>query len=106
MDRLARKFDDPLHFLHSLAARGFAVVFIEQHLMFAGEDVPVAILMFSVMAAETAFERTLIRERLREGSPWQSLEMYADYATDLRILKSSRTYADYWQLARSGPLAK
>jgi len=35
--------------------------------MFTGEDSPVATLMLSVMGAVAEFERTLIRERQREG---------------------------------------
>ena len=38
-----------------------------EHLVFTGEDAPVATLMLSVMGAVAEFERTLIRERQREG---------------------------------------
>lgn len=41
--------------------------FIKEQLVFAGEDSPMANLMLSVMGAFAEFERSLIRERQREG---------------------------------------
>ncbi len=67
MDRLARNLGDLLHLVQSLTARGVAVEFLNEHLVFTGEDSPVAMLMLSVMGAVAEFERTLIRERQREG---------------------------------------
>ena len=67
MDRLARNLGDLLHLVQSLTARGVAVEFLKEHLVFTGEDAPVAMLMLSVMGAVAEFERTLIRERQREG---------------------------------------
>ena len=66
MDRLARNLGDLLHLVQSLTARGVAVEFLQEHLVFTGEDAPVAMLMLSVMGAVAEFERTLIRERQRE----------------------------------------
>jgi DNA invertase Pin-like site-specific DNA recombinase len=43
------------------------VEFIKEHLVFTGEDSPMAQLMLSVMGAFAEFERSLIRERQREG---------------------------------------
>lgn len=68
MDRLARNLGDLLHLVQSLTARGVAVEFLKEHLVFTGEDAPVATLMLSVMGAVAEFERTLIRERQREGT--------------------------------------
>ena len=67
MDRLARNLSDLLHLVQSLTARGVAVEFLKEHLSFTGEDAPMATLMLSVMGAVAEFERTLIRERQREG---------------------------------------
>ena len=67
MDRLARNLGDLLHLVQSLNARGVAVEFLKERLTFTGEDAPVATLMLSVMGAVAEFERTLIRERQREG---------------------------------------
>jgi len=67
MDRLARNLSDLLHLVQSLTARGVAVEFLKGHLSFTGEDAPMATLMLSVMGAVAEFERTLIRERQREG---------------------------------------
>ena len=53
--------------MQSLTARGVADEFLKEHLVFTGEDAPVAMLMLSVMGAVAEFERTLIRERQREG---------------------------------------
>ncbi|MDQ1060407.1 DNA invertase Pin-like site-specific DNA recombinase [Arthrobacter globiformis] len=41
--------------------------FVKEHLLFTGEDSPMANLMLSVMGAFAEFERSLIRERQREG---------------------------------------
>jgi DNA invertase Pin-like site-specific DNA recombinase len=67
MDRLARNLGDLFHLAQSLTARGVAVEFLKGHLVFTSEDAPVATLMLSVMGAVAEFERTLIRERQREG---------------------------------------
>ena len=67
MDRLARNLSDLLHLVQSLTARGVVVEFLKERLVFTGEDSPVATLMLSVMGAVAEFERTLIRERQREG---------------------------------------
>jgi len=67
MDRLARNLGDLLHLVQSLTDRGVAIEFLKEHLAFNGEDAPMATLMLSVMGAVAEFERTLIRERQREG---------------------------------------
>ena len=43
------------------------VEFLKEHLVFTGEDSPLANLMLSVMGAFAEFERALIGERQREG---------------------------------------
>lgn len=67
MDRLARNLDDLRRLVHSLTGRGIRVEFVKEHLTFSGDDSPMANLLLSVMGAFGEFERSLIRERQREG---------------------------------------
>ena len=67
MDRLARNLDDLRRLVQSLTERGIRIEFVKEMLAFTGEDSPMANLMLSVMGAFAEFERTLIRERQREG---------------------------------------
>jgi DNA invertase Pin-like site-specific DNA recombinase len=67
MDRLARNLDDLRHIVQALTQRGVRVEFTKECLTFTGEDSPMANLMLSVMGAFAEFERSLIRERQREG---------------------------------------
>lgn len=67
MDRLARNLDDLRKIVRELNERGVAIQFVKEHLTFTGEDSPMANLMLSVMGAFAEFERSLIKERQREG---------------------------------------
>ncbi len=67
MDRLARNLDDLRHIVQELTNRSISIQFIKEGLSFSGDDSPMAILLLSVMGAFAEFERTLIRERQREG---------------------------------------
>ena len=67
MDRLARNLDDLRRTVQTLTQRGVHIEFVKEHLCFTGEDSPMANLMLSVMGAFAEFERSLIRERQREG---------------------------------------
>ncbi|MFJ6456142.1 recombinase family protein [Paenarthrobacter sp. NPDC091669] len=67
MDRLARNLDDLRFVVKALTGKGVQVEFVKEHLLFTGEDSPMANLMLSVMGAFAEFERSLIRERQREG---------------------------------------
>lgn len=67
MDRLARNLDDLRALVQSLTHKGVRVEFVKESLVFTGEDSPMANLMLSVMGAFAEFERSLIRERQREG---------------------------------------
>jgi DNA invertase Pin-like site-specific DNA recombinase len=68
MDRLARNLDDLRALVQGLTRKGVRVEFVKESLVFTGEDSPMANLMHSVMGAFAEFERSLIRERQREGS--------------------------------------
>lgn len=67
MDRLARNLDDLRRLVQQLTRRGIRIEFIKEGLTFTGEDSPMAHLMLSVMGAFAEFERSLLRERQREG---------------------------------------
>lgn len=67
LDRLARNLDDLRRIVADLTTRGVTVTFLKEQLTFTGEDSPIAHLLLSVMGAFAEFERSLIRERQREG---------------------------------------
>ncbi|MDT7953485.1 MAG: recombinase family protein [Acetobacteraceae bacterium] len=67
MDRLARNLDDLRALVRTLTGRGVRVQFLKEQLTFTGEDTAMATLLLSVMGAFAEFERSLIRERQREG---------------------------------------
>lgn len=67
LDRLARNLDDLRKLVHDLTSRGVRIEFVKEGLTFTGEDSPMAQLLLSVMGAFAEFERSLIRERQREG---------------------------------------
>ena len=67
MDRLARNLDDLRHLVQILTSQDVAVEFVKEHLVFTGNDSPMAKLMLSVMGAFAEFERELLKERQREG---------------------------------------
>ena len=67
MDRLARNLDDLRKIVLGLTERGVHVTFVKEGLNFTGEDSPMSNLLLSVMGAFAEFERSLIRERQREG---------------------------------------
>jgi DNA invertase Pin-like site-specific DNA recombinase len=67
MDRLARNLDDLRKIVLGLTQRGVIVEFEKEHLAFTSEDNAMSNLLLSVMGAFAEFERSLIRERQREG---------------------------------------
>jgi DNA invertase Pin-like site-specific DNA recombinase len=67
MDRLERNMLDLLQTIKSLNDRGVAVQFVKERLSFSGEDAPMSKLQLGILAAVAEFERSLIRERQREG---------------------------------------
>lgn len=67
MDRLARNLDDLRKIVMDLTGRGVTVEFEKERLTFTSEDNAMSKLLLSVMGAFAEFERSLIRERQREG---------------------------------------
>lgn len=67
MDRLARNLSDLLTLVKDLTARGVAVQFLKENLLFTGDDNAMANLLLQLLGAVAQFERALILERQREG---------------------------------------
>jgi DNA invertase Pin-like site-specific DNA recombinase len=67
MDRLARNLDDLRDIVRKLTQKGVKVQFIKENLIFSGDDSAMSQLLLSVMGAFAEFERSLIKERQREG---------------------------------------
>jgi DNA invertase Pin-like site-specific DNA recombinase len=67
MDRLARNLDDLRKLVSQLTAKKVKVSFIKENLTFTGDDSSMAKLLLSIMGAFAEFERSLIKERQKEG---------------------------------------
>jgi DNA invertase Pin-like site-specific DNA recombinase len=67
MDRLARSVDDLRKIVIDLTKKGVHVQFMKENLTFTGEDSPMSNLLLSLLGAVAEFERSMIRERQREG---------------------------------------
>lgn len=67
MDRLARNLDDLRKIVKELTTRGVTLTFIKENLTFGETNSPMSNLLLSVMGAFAEFERSLIKERQREG---------------------------------------
>lgn len=68
MDRLARNLLDLQKTVKELTERGVIVHFHKESLVFTKDDSnPMSVLMLQIMGAVAEFERSLIRERQREG---------------------------------------
>ena len=68
MDRLARNVEDMLRLVREMNDRGVSVQFVKENMNFtAGNDDPRSTLMFTMLSALAQFERSLIKERQREG---------------------------------------
>ncbi|KGO32885.1 hypothetical protein JT06_17700 [Desulfobulbus sp. Tol-SR] len=67
IDRLARNLQDLLGVVTSLTQKGVAVVFHAENLTFTGDPDPFQRLQLQIIGAVAEFERSLIRERQREG---------------------------------------
>lgn len=68
LDRLARNLVDLLNIVEELNARGVSVKFIKENLVFTTSEAdPFSKLTLQMLGAFAQFERSLIRERQREG---------------------------------------
>ena len=64
---MALKVEDILRTVRELTSEGIAVAFIKERRTFRSNDAPVDTLMLTMLSAFAALERSLIRERQREG---------------------------------------
>jgi DNA invertase Pin-like site-specific DNA recombinase len=68
IDRLARNLADLQAIVKKLNSKGVAVQFHKENLIFAGDTTnPMNKLMFQMLGAFAEFERSIIKERQREG---------------------------------------
>jgi DNA invertase Pin-like site-specific DNA recombinase len=69
MDRLARSLTDLLKIVEELTGRGISISFLKEGKTFKGSATPDPMdkLMLSMLGAFAEYERSLIRERQREG---------------------------------------
>ena len=69
LDRLGRSLDDLRKVVTDLNSRGVVVQFLKENLTFTGDDSDTSLskLMFNMLGSFAEFERSLIRERQREG---------------------------------------
>ena len=69
IDRLARNTNDLNDLVNSLNDRGITIIFHKENLIFSHDVAQSAInkLMFQMLAAFAEFERSMIRERQKEG---------------------------------------
>ncbi len=67
IDRLARNLADLQRIVTELTDKGVAVRFAKENLVFNGTENPMQKLMLQMMGAFAEFERSMIRERQREG---------------------------------------
>jgi DNA invertase Pin-like site-specific DNA recombinase len=59
--------DDLRRVVTELNGRGVAVQFLKENLTFTGDDSSMSKLLFNMLGSFAEFERSLIRERQREG---------------------------------------
>ncbi len=67
IDRLARNLKDLQTLVEELVSKGVSVHFHKENLVFSDDSNPMHKLMFQMMGAFAEFERSMIRERQREG---------------------------------------
>lgn len=67
IDRLARNLSDLEGLIDQLTSNGVTVIFHKENMTFTGDENPMQRLMLQVMGAFAQFERSLIKERQREG---------------------------------------
>ena len=67
IDRLARSLKDLQSLVENLTEQGISIQFHKENLIFSGDSNPIHKLMFQMMGAFAEFERSMIRERQREG---------------------------------------
>lgn len=67
IDRFARDLQDLMELVKELTARGVGVRFMNENLTFTGNENPMQTMILQVMGSFAQFERSMIRERQKEG---------------------------------------
>ena len=68
LDRLGRNIDDLRGLVKGMTAKGVTVQFVKENLTFTGDSSnPFSELMLNMLASFAQFERSIIRERQKEG---------------------------------------
>jgi len=67
IDRLARDLQDLMELVKTLTGRGVSVRFMKENLTFDGNASPMQTMILQVMGSFAQFERSIIKERQREG---------------------------------------
>lgn len=67
LDRLGRNVRDLMDIVEELTSKGVTVTFLHPNLSFSGDDSPINKLLFLLLAGFAEMERSLIRERIKEG---------------------------------------
>ena len=67
MDRLARNLLDLRKVVKVLTDKKVRVQFLKENLIFTGDDLPMSVLLMSMIGAFAEFELSCIKERQREG---------------------------------------
>lgn len=67
IDRLARDLQDLMELVKTLTGRGVGVRFMKESLTFTGDESPMQTMILQVMGSFAQFERSLIKERQKEG---------------------------------------
>lgn len=115
MDRLARNLDDLRKTVKELTDRAVTVHFIKESLTFTGDDSPMSTLLLSVMGAFAEFERSLIRERQREGIAiakakgvykGRKAALSSEQIAELKIKDAERNFKNRSALAREFAISR
>lgn len=67
IDRLARNLNELQKTVSDLTKRGITVHFHTENIIFGGTASPIQTLLFQIMGAFAQFERSILKERQREG---------------------------------------
>lgn len=93
IDRLARDLQDLMHLVQTLTGRGVGVRFMKESLTFDGNASPMQTMILQVMGSFAQFERSMIRERQKEGQeaarakgkiPGRKPKLSSDQITELK----------------------
>lgn len=95
IDRLARSLRDLQDLIENLSQRGVAIRFHKEGLSFDGTPSPFQTLQLQVIGAVAEFERSIIRERQREGiAKAKERGVYANRSRKVQSDKVRQLYCD------------